>query len=146
VVDAQAVHRLPADVFAPCALGAGLNAATIAELGAPIVCGAANNQLATVDIGQTLQRRGVLYCPDYVVNAGGIIAVHGEGARAHVAEVEGRVAAIPGRLVEILRAAEREGLPPEFVADCIARDRIGRGPAGKTAQPELGPAQAVLTP
>ena len=127
VVEPQDAHRLEADVFAPCALGAGLNTAVVGELAAPIVCGAANNQLATPAIGAALSRRGVLYCPDYVVNAGGIISVYGEGASEDIAQVEARVRAIPGRLTGIFQSAERSGAPPEDVADSIARERIGRG-------------------
>jgi leucine dehydrogenase len=129
VVSPQDIHRLDADVFAPCALGAGLNSATITELAAPIICGAANNQLAHATVGEALHRRGKLYCPDYVVNAGGIVAVQGEGAGEAVAEVKAKVEAIPGRLVHILQTAERTVRPPEAVADEIARDRIGRGRA-----------------
>ena len=131
VVDPKDIHRLDADVFAPCALGASLNAMTIGEIGPAIICGAANNQLANAAIGEALCRRGKLYCPDYVVNAGGIVAVHGEGAGDPVERVEDKVAAIPGRLVDILKTAERSGLTPAAVADRMARDRIGRGRPGK---------------
>ena len=131
VADPKDIHRLDADVFAPCALGAGLNAMTIGEIGPAIICGAANNQLANATIGEALCRRGKLYCPDYVVNAGGIIAVHGEGAGDPVAQVAEKVAAIPGRLVGILKTAERSCLSPAAVADRMARDRIGRGRPGK---------------
>jgi leucine dehydrogenase len=127
VISPEDIHRLDADVFAPCALGASLNSATVAELAAPIVCGAANNQLAHPTIGAVLHRRGVLYCPDYVVNAGGIVAVQGEGAGDTVATVKAKVEAIPGRLTGILKTAERTVRPPEVVADEIACDRIGRG-------------------
>jgi len=129
VVSPQDIHRLDADVFAPCALGAGLNTGTLGEISAPIVCGAANNQLAHATIGEAMHRRGKLYCPDYVVNAGGIVAVHGEGAGEVVANVKAKVEAIPGRLVDILKTAERLCRPPETVADDIARERIGRGRA-----------------
>jgi leucine dehydrogenase len=127
VVDPRDIHRVAADVFAPCALGAGLNALTLGDIAAPIICGAANNQLADAAIGEALSRRGKLYCPDYVVNAGGIIAVHGEGAALALADVATKIAAIPGRLVDILKRAERSGLAPEAVADRTARERIGRG-------------------
>lgn len=128
-VNSSDIHRVAADVFAPCALGGGLNAATLGAIAAPIICGAANNQLADVEIGEALNRRGKLYCPDYVVNAGGIIAVHSESLGLSVADVETKVAAIPGRLVDILTRAERSALPPGVVADRIARERLGRGQA-----------------
>lgn len=127
VVNPQDIHRVATDVFAPCALGAGLNALTLGDIAAPIICGAANNQLAEAAIGEALSRRGKLYCPDYVVNAGGIIAVEGEGVGLSVLDVATKIAAIPGRLVDILKRAERSGLPPEAVADRVARERIGRG-------------------
>lgn len=124
------IHRLDAEVFAPCALGAGLNAISIGEIGPAIICGAANNQLANAAIGEALMKRGKLYCPDYVVNAGGIIAIHGEGAGNTVEQVAEKVAAISGRLVGILETAERSGVAPAAVADRMARDQIGRR-AGK---------------
>ena len=68
-------HAAEADVFAPCALGAGLNERTIPEIRARLVCGAANNQLATPEDAGRLAARGILYAPDYLVNAGGVISV-----------------------------------------------------------------------
>ncbi|MEM6422763.1 MAG: Glu/Leu/Phe/Val dehydrogenase dimerization domain-containing protein, partial [Pseudomonadota bacterium] len=75
VVEVDSAHAEAADIFAPCALGAGLNARTIPEIQAKIVCGAANNQLAQPADDQRLMDRGILYCPDYLVNAGGLISV-----------------------------------------------------------------------
>src|SRR6185437_5929282 len=96
------IMRVEADVFSPCALGAILNKATIPVLGAPIVAGAANNQLAVPEDGNRVRARGILYAPDYVINAGGIINVGleylGQGDRA---EVEARIARIPDRLEQI---------------------------------------------
>jgi leucine dehydrogenase len=135
--DPRDIHRMDADVFAPCALGAGLNRTTIPDLAAPIICGAANNQLATPAIGQALHRRGKLYCPDYVVNAGGIIAVHGENTAQPLTEVREKIAAIPGRLVDILKMAERSCQPPEAVADAIGRERIGRAEPARRPQGAL---------
>jgi leucine dehydrogenase len=131
VCDPKDIHRLDADVFAPCALGAGLNAMTIGAISPAIICGAANNQLANSAIGEALCRRGKLYCPDFVVNAGGIIAIHGEGAGHPVEQIEEKIAAIPGRLVGILKTAERSGYTPAAVADRMARDKIGRGRPGR---------------
>ena len=120
------IHRIDADVFAPCALGGSLNGVSIAQLAAPIVCGAANNQLAEPGDGRALRRHGVLYCPDYVANAGGIIAIHSERIGESVEALRARLAALPGRLIDILRIAERSGCSPEAVADSVARERIGR--------------------
>ncbi len=127
LADPADIHRIEADVFAPCALGAGLNRDTIAELGAGIVCGAANNQLADPSMGVALKDRGVLYCPDYVVNSGGIIAVYGESVGQATAELTERMREIPDRLIDILTRARRDDVPPHLVADRIAAARIGRG-------------------
>lgn len=122
--DVEKIHAVSADLFSPNALGAGLNARTIPELGAPIVCGAANNQLETDADGERLRARGVTYAPDYVVNAGGIISVSAEYLGESAAAVEARVRAIPDRLLRVLAAAEAEGLAPHQAADRIVRDRI----------------------
>jgi leucine dehydrogenase len=127
LVAPEEIHRVEADVFAPCALGGTLNGETIKALAAPIICGAANNQLANPGVGEMLHRRGMLYCPDYLVNAGGIIAVQAESVGDTIAAVEKKIAAIPGRLTQILELASNKDLPPETVTDRIARDRIGRG-------------------
>ncbi len=70
-IEPEAAHAADADIFSPCALGAGLNARTIPEIRAELVCGAANNQLATAEDGERLAARGILYAPDYLANAGG---------------------------------------------------------------------------
>jgi leucine dehydrogenase len=118
------IHAVAADVFSPCALGAGLNARTIPELGAPIVCGAANNQLETEDDGARLAARGIAYAPDYVVNAGGIISVSGEYLGESEAAVDARVRAIAPRLMHVLDIARSEGLTPHQAADRIVRARL----------------------
>lgn len=122
-------HRTPADVFAPCALGAVLNATTIPELAAPIVCGAANNQLATPADGARLLARGILYAPDYLVNAGGLISVARPFAGLADAEAKARLESIPDTLLEILAEAEAEGVSPDTAAGRIARGRISAATA-----------------
>jgi leucine dehydrogenase len=118
------IHAVKADLFSPCALGAGLNAQTIPELGAPLICGAANNQLATEEDGARLVERGIAYAPDYVVNAGGIINVSAEYLGEPADVVEARVRAIAPRLMTVLDAARRDGVPPHQAADAIVRARI----------------------
>jgi leucine dehydrogenase len=120
----EAIHAVSADLFAPCALGAGLNEATIDELGAPIVCGGANNQLATEADGHRLVARGVTYAPDYVVNAGGIINVSAEYLGETADLVEARVNAIADRLMMVLEEAKRDGVPPGEAADRIVRRKL----------------------
>src|SRR3546814_19822610 len=80
----DAIHALDVDVFAPCALGAILNDATIPQLKATVIAGAANNQLAVPDThGAALSARGVLYAPDYCITAGGLIDIYYEGPACH---------------------------------------------------------------
>lgn len=126
-VDALAIMEVEADVFSPNALGAVLTETSIARLRAPIVAGAANNQLATHADADRLHRRGILYAPDYVINAGGIINVGleylGQGDRA---EVNARIEQIPGRLFRIWEESAASGLPAADVADTMAKRLIGR--------------------
>src|SRR6266513_2501531 len=113
------------DVLAPCALGAVLNAQSIPRLRARIIAGAANNQLAQGQDGQALQAAGILYAPDYVINAGGIISVsrelHGGATEEQViADIQG----IPARLTEVFERARRENRPTNAVADQMARELL----------------------
>jgi leucine dehydrogenase len=115
-----------ADVLAPCALGAILNARTIARLRAPVIAGAANNQLAQAQDGEALRAAGVLYAPDYVINAGGIISVAREYYGGTEAQVIEDIHGIPARLTEIFERARRESRPTSEIADRMARERLGR--------------------
>jgi leucine dehydrogenase len=124
VAPVQSIHAVAADLFAPCALGAGLNAQSIPELGAKIVCGAANNQLATEEDGARLMARGIVYAPDYVVNAGGIISVSAEYLGESVEAVDARVRAIGPRTLKIVEQAKRDGVSPHIAADTIVRERL----------------------
>jgi leucine dehydrogenase len=127
VVDAANILSVSADVVSPCALGAILTAESIAALNTPIVAGGANNQLATPEDGDRLHNRGILYAPDYVINAGGIINVTleylGQGDRA---EVEARLQLIPGRLETIWAESAATGETEARVADRMAMKLIGR--------------------
>jgi len=116
-----------ADILAPCALGGILSARTIPDLKARLVCGAANNQLATEADGEALLARGIVYAPDYVVNAGGIINVSAEYLGEAPEAVERRIGEIAPRLTGILEAAARDNLPANIVADTLARRIIARG-------------------
>jgi leucine dehydrogenase len=126
-VPVESVLAQDVEVIAPCALGAILNQVSIPTIRARIVAGAANNQLAEERDGTALQAAGVLYAPDYVVNAGGIISVAREyNGGATDAQVVSEIQAIPSRLTEIFERARREGRPTNAVADAMARERIGR--------------------
>ena len=128
VAGAADILSVEADVVSPCALGAVLTEASIAALCTAIVAGGANNQLATPADGDRLHARGILYAPDYVINAGGIINVSleylGHGDRA---EVEARIGEIPARLETIWAEAADTGETAARVADRMAMRLIGRG-------------------
>ena len=127
VVPADDIVVEAADVFAPCALGAVLNRRTIPTLRARVVAGAANNQLAREEDGHALMRAGILYAPDYVINAGGIINVaHEYRGGACEARVRADIGKIPGRLTEIFERARCEERPTSVVADQMARERLTR--------------------
>lgn len=127
IVDPAEILSLEADVLSPCALGAILNEASIAALNAPIIAGAANNQLATPGDGERLAARGILYAPDYVINAGGIINVSTEYLDDGGPElVSYRIHGIPGRLDQIWGESEASGRDPAAVADAMAQRLIGR--------------------
>jgi leucine dehydrogenase len=126
-VPAEELLAQPVDVLSPCALGAVLSARSIPRLRARIVAGAANNQLAQEQDGDALKAAGILYAPDYVINAGGIISVsheyRGGGTEQQViADIQG----IPVRLTEIFERARRENRTTNEVADEMARERLGR--------------------
>lgn len=125
-VGVEEIVAADADIFAPCALGGALNAGTIPALKARLVCGAANNQLATEADGETLMARGIVYAPDYVVNAGGIINVSAEYLGEAPDAVERRIGEIAPRLTRILETAARDNTPPHSVADALARRIIAR--------------------
>jgi leucine dehydrogenase len=128
VVDPAEIMTLAADVFSPNALGAILTEQSIAALQAPIVAGGANNQLATPADGERLKQRGILYAPDYVINAGGIINVSTEYLRdGDASVVRRRIEGIPERLERIWAESEATGRDPAAVADAMARQLIGRG-------------------
>jgi leucine dehydrogenase len=116
------------EIFAPCALGAILNAQSIRKLKAKVVAGAANNQLALDTDGLALHAAGVLYAPDYVINAGGIINVYHEYyGTSSEAQVSAAIGGIPARLTEIFERSRRENRPTNAVADELARARIEVG-------------------
>ena len=128
VVSPDEILSLEADVVSPCALGAIWTEESIAALKTPIVAGGANNQLATQEDGQRLHQRGILYAPDYVINAGGIINVSteylGDGGPDLV---RSRIEKIPGRLDQIWADSAATGQDPAAVADAMAQKLIGRG-------------------
>ena len=128
VVSPDEILSLEADVFSPNALGAIFNEQTIAALRVPVVAGGANNQLATPEDGARLHQRGILYSPDYVINAGGIINVCTEYlADGDASLVRQRIEGIPVRLEQIWSESQSSGRDPASVADAMAQKLIGRG-------------------
>lgn len=127
-VTTDEIHKVAADVYAPCALGAVINDRTIEELKVAIVAGSANNQLAEPRHGADLMRRNILYAPDYAINAGGIIALshenHSGGPAYDPAESFAHVAKIQDTLLEIFEHAEAEGIPTSLAADRVAEQRF----------------------
>jgi leucine dehydrogenase len=132
-VASDRIMGIACDVFSPNALGAVLDDEGIARLDCAVVAGGANNQLARPEHGAQLAARGILYAPDYVINAGGIINVGLEylcrqhGAPCDINEVRRRIARIPERLEAIWRESKATGESPDVVADAMARQLIGRG-------------------
>jgi valine dehydrogenase (NAD+) len=128
VVAPAEAHAVPCDVFSPCALGAVLSGATIPALRCGAVCGSANNQLATAADGALLAAHGVLYAPDYVVNAGGVINIaeerHPSGTLYDRARALERVAGIAATLRRVLDRADADGTTPAEAADRLAEDRL----------------------
>jgi leucine dehydrogenase len=131
VVAPDAVHAQPCDVFAPCAVGATLNATTIPQLACRIVAGSANNQLAEAADGDRLHARGILYAPDYVVNGGGAAALPALSAGAAESEVLERVRAIEGRLDTIFAEARSRAESPAVTARRMVERILADGRAGK---------------
>jgi len=123
-VAADEAHAVACDVFAPCALGAGLTAETIPQITARVVAGAANNQLATAEDDARLRDHGILYAPDYVLNAGGVVSIALGKDALPAKEIRQRVEAIGATLAEIFARADTENMPTGAVADRIAEERL----------------------
>ena len=124
-VSTDAIYEQKVDVYAPCALGATVNDETINRLKCSIIAGAANNQLAEDRHGSELMGKGILYAPDYVINAGGIINISFEENYDKDAATN-KVDEIYDTLTEVFETSSREGRSTNHVADQLARERIAR--------------------
>lgn len=121
----EAIFTAEVDVFSPCAMGAVLTAEVVKSLKAKVVCGAANNQLATPDVATRLHARGILYTPDYVANAGGVIEVEAQRHERYDRDAVMRhVERIAATVDEIFTRARVEDTNPAEVADQLARERL----------------------
>jgi valine dehydrogenase (NAD+) len=124
VPDTATLVRTPHDVYSPNALGGALDAETVAVLPARIVCGGANNQLPTPDMGDRLVERGILYAPDYLVNAGGVIQVEDERHGFSFARAQSKASGIYDVALRVFRAGDAEGVSPAVAADRLAEERM----------------------
>lgn len=129
VVGLDAIHAQDVDVFSPCALGASINKNTFDDIKASIIAGCANNQLAEDKFDEALKERGILYAPDYVINAGGIINVALEiyPEPYNADEATRLVENIYDTLMNVFEKAKKEDKPTGLVADEIARGIISKG-------------------
>ncbi len=118
------IYGVQAEVFAPCALGAVINDATVKQLKVPIVAGGANNQLAEERHGDLLEEKGILYAPDYVINAGGLINVNSELEGWSAERAQRKAGEIYDTLLRLFALAKEEGLPTYRAADRLAERRI----------------------
>ncbi|SFP28819.1 valine dehydrogenase (NAD+) [Amycolatopsis arida] len=135
VADADALIRADLDVFAPCALGGVLDDETVDVLRTKVVCGAANNQLAHAGIEKRLADRGILFAPDYLVNAGGVIQVSDELHGFDFERAKRRVNSIYEATKAVFALAADEGVPPVTAADRLAERRMA----------EVGRLRSILT-
>ncbi|MCH2100656.1 MAG: leucine dehydrogenase [Planctomycetes bacterium] len=133
VVGPDQIHGVECDVYAPCALGGSVNDQTIPQLKAKVVCGAANNQLLEDHHGTQLLERGILYAPDYVVNAGGLINVYNELVPGGYDEDRSmaQMGKIRENLREIFALAREEGICPSVAADRFGDQRVVAALAAK---------------
>ena len=118
------IYGVQAEVFAPCALGAVINDATIKQLKVKVVAGGANNQLAEERHGDMLEAKGILYAPDYVLNAGGLISVNSELEGWSAERAQRKAGEIYDTLLRLFDLAKEEGIPTYRAADRLAERRI----------------------
>ena len=123
----DSIHAVTADILAPCALGGTINAETIPQLNIEIICGAANNQLLTPKDGYTLEQRGILYAPDYVVNSGGVLSGGADLFGWSIEKVRTKVLAIYDTLLSVFELSKSEGIPTYKAADRLAEGRLRDG-------------------
>lgn len=131
VVGTDEILSQDCDILSPNALGAIINSNTIPSIKAKVVAGAANNQLATDNDGFELQKRGIVYAPDYAINAGGLMNIYHEMGGYDSARAHDHVGNIYGTIETILNRSVKENLPPHRVADMIAEERIATAKKAK---------------
>jgi glutamate dehydrogenase/leucine dehydrogenase len=131
IVPSSEIHKQELDIYSPCALGDEFNTDSIRELKCKVIVGGANNQLADEAVGTELFERGILYAPDYIANAGGLIYVADELERDGFKKnrVKKRVATIHDTLLDIFERSKRKDIPTHMIANTIARERVKKWPS-----------------
>lgn len=124
ITGTESIHKTACDIYAPCALGAILNDITIHQLQTPIVAGAANNQLAHHMHGQVLHDKGILYAPDYVINAGGLIFAAAKYLKTSESLINEQINSIRSTLMTIFQRSQQENIPPSIIADTLAQEKL----------------------
>ncbi len=127
VVAPQEIYDVPMDIYAPCALGATVNDDTLARLSCSIISGAANNQLADEQKhGMAVMEKGILYAPDYAINAGGVINCFSEVSGLSLEWSQQKAGEIYQTIYQILERSKNEGIPTYQIANRMAEERIER--------------------
>ena len=125
-VDPNDIYGVECDIYAPCALGATINDETIPQLKAKVIAGAANNQLKDTRHGDFIHEMGIVYAPDYVINAGGVINVADELYGYNRERAMKKVEDIYDNIEKVIEISKRDGIPTYLAADRMAEERIER--------------------
>ncbi|MGG1573705.1 branched-chain amino acid dehydrogenase [Fictibacillus sp. NRS-1165] len=123
-VNPDEIYGVECDIFAPCALGAIINDQTIGEIKAKVIAGAANNQLRETRHGDAIHEMGIVYAPDYVINAGGVINVADELNGYNHDRAMKKVETIYDNIAKVIEISKRDGIPTYLAADRLAEERI----------------------
>ncbi|WP_419418766.1 Leu/Phe/Val dehydrogenase [Legionella sp. D16C41] len=123
-VPTELIHKIPCDVFSPCALGAVINDISIQQFQTSIIAGAANNQLAHSHHGRLLHAKNICYAPDYVINAGGLILAASKYLHIHENDVDQYIERIPNSLAEIFKRSASEDRATSEIADMMAQEKL----------------------
>ncbi len=125
-VDLAEAIQVKCDIFSPCALGGVINDKSINQINAPIVAGCANNQLENPMHGEQLRQKGILYAPDYVINAGGLIHAASLYFGHSTQQTQAKIAEIYDRLLSIFERSDKQSLAANLVADAMAKEIVGK--------------------
>ncbi|GAC14078.1 Glu/Leu/Phe/Val dehydrogenase dimerization domain-containing protein [Aliiglaciecola lipolytica] len=123
-VEPDEIFDLDVDVYAPCAMGASVNQQTLERLKVKVIAGAANNQLAQESIGELVRKKGILYAPDYVINAGGVIDIYHQRMLSTAEAMRSHIEGIADTLTEIYQRSDSEQQPTNVISNQIAEERF----------------------